>query len=543
MQYQGGYVNSRRDSSPHWDSIPHSTDTRLRSGEFRAICSGGGSAHHGGPFLAPPRQHCPPGNTIGNPNTCQQAYNVLRSHHLFHFPPRRPLQKGSWPNVPHLCSIQYQGGYVNARHDQSPHFSYNARTSDSRLHNGEFRDICSPHGGPVLTSASLMELLPPLNASSSLLLTDVGEEGGGTTGSLLPPATLPSSPIGNQQTASEEQFFSLTQLHDETYLNANSLLTEEDAVAALLPPSLGEPASSQEASAKFNTSALLQLDVKKGLIPHHIHALLICQRREVTVYRKNHPLGRPIWHNRVTGGGGGWGGRCRCPDGKIYYVGDQSDSCVRPKCNGGKWHGHCNRHHNPAWAGKGVSCADVVRRKQIHAKCAAEGRAERRYKAREKKSKVKHPKVAAWWKLLPGIKRRNPATGFKLVPHGATWNALGACCKTQGKRLCGLKTLCPHNKPRFAADPGDKLGRVDIWAPVAGDANQWVELKGRGRSWAAHVGGGSVCRSCWERIGGPLMLGEDRGRSCWGRSWAAHVGGGSGGGDLSRGGPPRRGFS
>merc|ERR1712139_721782 len=41
---------------------------------------------------------------------------------------------------------------------------------------------------------------------------------------------------------------------------------------------------------------------------------------------------------------GGWGGKCTCPNGEIYYVGDNYNSCGSLACVNGK-SGRCHRHH------------------------------------------------------------------------------------------------------------------------------------------------------------------------------------------------------
>merc|ERR1711976_686817 len=33
---------------------------------------------------------------------------------------------------------------------------------------------------------------------------------------------------------------------------------------------------------------------------------------------------------------GGWGGRCRCPSGQVYEVGDNNDGCASLACIGGE---------------------------------------------------------------------------------------------------------------------------------------------------------------------------------------------------------------
>ena len=57
----------------------------------------------------------------------------------------------------------------------------------------------------------------------------------------------------------------------------------------------------------------------------------------------------------VTGGAGGWGGTCECPDGQQFEVGDNWDACRSLACEGGKML-NCNRHWNSKWAGRRVNC-------------------------------------------------------------------------------------------------------------------------------------------------------------------------------------------
>ena len=52
---------------------------------------------------------------------------------------------------------------------------------------------------------------------------------------------------------------------------------------------------------------------------------------------------------------GGWGGRCTCPNGETYEVGDLIDYCGSLACTGGTA-GPCNRHDGP-WSRRKVSCA------------------------------------------------------------------------------------------------------------------------------------------------------------------------------------------
>merc|ERR550525_589702 len=65
--------------------------------------------------------------------------------------------------------------------------------------------------------------------------------------------------------------------------------------------------------------------------------------------------------NRVIEGvAGGWGGKCTCPDGQVYQVGDNHDGCGSLACVGGT-PGECNKHHGP-WHQKKVECAGLPNR-------------------------------------------------------------------------------------------------------------------------------------------------------------------------------------
>jgi hypothetical protein len=57
---------------------------------------------------------------------------------------------------------------------------------------------------------------------------------------------------------------------------------------------------------------------------------------------------------KSNAGKGGWGGSCTCPDGQVYQVGDNMNSCGSLACNGGK-SGTCHRK-NGAWSKASVSC-------------------------------------------------------------------------------------------------------------------------------------------------------------------------------------------
>ena len=54
-------------------------------------------------------------------------------------------------------------------------------------------------------------------------------------------------------------------------------------------------------------------------------------------------------------GTGGWGGACTCPNGQVYQVGDNNDSCGSLACFGGT-SGPCNKQTG-TWSGNKVICA------------------------------------------------------------------------------------------------------------------------------------------------------------------------------------------
>ena len=49
-----------------------------------------------------------------------------------------------------------------------------------------------------------------------------------------------------------------------------------------------------------------------------------------------------------------WGGACTCPNGEVYQVADNGDSCGSLQCSGGTA-GTCNQHSGP-WSGNRVVC-------------------------------------------------------------------------------------------------------------------------------------------------------------------------------------------
>jgi len=72
------------------------------------------------------------------------------------------------------------------------------------------------------------------------------------------------------------------------------------------------------------------------------------------------PWAYQYYPNVVTendGSLGGWGGSCTCPNGVVYQVADNGDSCGSLACNGGT-SGTCNKWDGP-WTRRGVKCASA----------------------------------------------------------------------------------------------------------------------------------------------------------------------------------------
>jgi hypothetical protein len=62
--------------------------------------------------------------------------------------------------------------------------------------------------------------------------------------------------------------------------------------------------------------------------------------------------------------GGSWGGKCTCPNGQTYFVGDNHDLCGSLACIGGKA-GVCHKNDLGDWSGKRVICG-LARQKNDH---------------------------------------------------------------------------------------------------------------------------------------------------------------------------------
>jgi len=71
-----------------------------------------------------------------------------------------------------------------------------------------------------------------------------------------------------------------------------------------------------------------------------------------------HVVNAPVTTNSLmifAQGVGEWGGRCTCPDGSVYNVGDNTDSCDSLACYGGNF-GNCNKYAGK-WSYNKVICA------------------------------------------------------------------------------------------------------------------------------------------------------------------------------------------
>ena len=55
-------------------------------------------------------------------------------------------------------------------------------------------------------------------------------------------------------------------------------------------------------------------------------------------------------------GVGGWGGLCKCPDGKEYFAGDGGDGCTTLACDGGEKIS-CNQWEDDKWKHRKVTCS------------------------------------------------------------------------------------------------------------------------------------------------------------------------------------------
>merc|ERR1712070_362264 len=73
------------------------------------------------------------------------------------------------------------------------------------------------------------------------------------------------------------------------------------------------------------------------------------------VVNKVHHNFSPNVFKKHVGGVGGWGGKCTCPNGQTYWVGDKNNYCGSLACNGGKM-GKCNRYSKKKWSGNMVTC-------------------------------------------------------------------------------------------------------------------------------------------------------------------------------------------
>merc|ERR550532_2938961 len=54
---------------------------------------------------------------------------------------------------------------------------------------------------------------------------------------------------------------------------------------------------------------------------------------------------------------GHWGGKCTCPDGEVYWVGDYNNGCGSLTCINGVGDLSTCTHHLGNWSFRGVECA------------------------------------------------------------------------------------------------------------------------------------------------------------------------------------------
>ena len=91
------------------------------------------------------------------------------------------------------------------------------------------------------------------------------------------------------------------------------------------------------------------------LFPKKFKKLTDCIWPLITKAQINKSLKNTFMSNSASAGG--WGGSCTCPNGQVYQVGDQMDSCGSLSCKNGK-SGTCN-HHNGPWSGNKVTCEPI----------------------------------------------------------------------------------------------------------------------------------------------------------------------------------------
>jgi len=80
----------------------------------------------------------------------------------------------------------------------------------------------------------------------------------------------------------------------------------------------------------------------------HLLLITIAHQNIVTTY--------PTSKDANQDGVGGWGGQCTCPDGSVYWVGDQNNDCKSLACFCGV-SGVCNKIEDSKWASKKVKCS------------------------------------------------------------------------------------------------------------------------------------------------------------------------------------------
>merc|ERR1712038_685365 len=170
LQFKGSWVDSRGDESPHWNTYHFTDNSRLSSGEFRALCQGEPNGPRPKYVLMPESTtSCPSGKDVTEAY-CMEAYHAIKDDRTVN-PAQRGLVTGSWNGVPLGCSLQFKGSYVDRHEDESPHWNTYHFTDNSRLISGEFRALCQ--GEPIGFPPKYV--LMPEHATSCPSGTDVAE--------------------------------------------------------------------------------------------------------------------------------------------------------------------------------------------------------------------------------------------------------------------------------------------------------------------------------------------------------------------------------
>merc|ERR1712038_1089967 len=168
LQFKGSWVDTRGDESPRWNTYHFTDNSRLSSGEFRALCRGEPNSPHPKYVLMPESAtSCPSGTEVAQAD-CMEAYHAIKEDRTVHHA-QRGLVSGSWNGVPLGCSLQFKGSYVARNKDESPHWNSYSFTDNSRVATGEFRVICEWHPPPAYYPAP-----PGETCSSTALITTAG---------------------------------------------------------------------------------------------------------------------------------------------------------------------------------------------------------------------------------------------------------------------------------------------------------------------------------------------------------------------------------